>query len=182
MMNYLPPVLFVALAVGAFSLYISPTYTDIQLISEDIARYDDALNSSKELMKIRDDLVTRYNSFTPEDLQRLNKMLPEKIDNVRLIIDIDALAAQYGMRLTNITVAESAIPTQTGEELGPDENPHLSVDIGFTTTSSYSDFRKFLRALETSLRLVDVKSLSFTASAETPTYTYSVLLSSYWLK
>ena len=182
-MNYLPPAILVALAVGAFAVYISPTYTQVQVVTADIAKYDDALDSAKEIMAVRDELAARYDSFTDDDLDRLMKLLPKNVDNVRLVIDIDTLAAQYGMRLTNISVAETSVgATKVGERIGPSENAYESVDIGFSTASSYENFRKFLRALESSLRIVDVKDLKFSSTGEGPNYVFQVTLSTYWLK
>lgn len=181
-MSYLPPVILVALAVGAFVLYINPTYTSIEVVTADIAKYDDALDSAKEIMAVRDKLAARYNSFDPEDLKRLEKMLPKNVDNVRLIIDIDTLAAQYGMRLTSISVGETSVGTKVGEKLGPSGTVHQSVDIGFSTTSTYQNFRKFMRALETSLRIVDVKNLTFSSTSDGPDYVFQLSLSTYWLK
>ena len=182
MKSYILPVLLVAIAAGAFTLYINPTYIEVQDITADIAEYDEALNNSKELLAVREELVSRYNSFSKSDLDRLLKLLPDNVDNVRLILDLDTLASQFGMRLTNITITETPAETGIGAELCPNTNKHRSIDIGFTTSGTYQDFRRYLQALETSLRVVDIKSLGFSSQGERGVYTYQVLLSTYWLK
>ncbi len=174
------PLIFLAGAVGLFFWSIDPTYARIQALQQEEAEYDQALTRARELQEVRDDLIARSQAFSPSDLERLHKMLPDHVDNVRLIIDLDFMASQYGMRVRGVTIAADESRSLQGA-VGPDEATYESVVITFSVTGDYNTFRSFLTDLERSLRLVDITKLSFEAN-DTGLYDYSISLKTYWLK
>ena len=58
--------------------------------------------------QLKQSLLSRFNAFKTEDLDRLRKLLPDHVDNVRLILDLDNLAARHGMALQNVVISEPA--------------------------------------------------------------------------
>ena len=97
-MRFVLPILLIAVAVTLFFTYLDPTYARVSELRAEQATYDDALDRSKELIAVRDRLLDTYNNFSRDDLRRLERLLPDHVDSVRLIIDIDSIAAQYGLR------------------------------------------------------------------------------------
>ncbi len=93
------PIFFILVAGGLFFTYVDPTYKSVQALIAENDRYDQALTKAKELQSARDGLLSRYNTFNDTDLERLQKMLPDQIDNVRLILDIESIAKQHGLTL-----------------------------------------------------------------------------------
>ena len=80
------PVLLIILSIGLFFMYVDPTYNNVQEIIQEQERFDEALDKSKELQMIRDELLAKYNTFSTSDLNRLSKLLPDNVDNVRLVL------------------------------------------------------------------------------------------------
>lgn len=182
MRGFLLPIVFVVLPIGLFLVYINPTYSKIQTLQAERDQYDEALNKSKELQAIRDQLLSRYNTFPEADIQRLEKLLPDNVDNVRLVLDIDDIASKYGLRIQNVTVTDnSKLDDGSRPEIGESNGSVSSVLLSFRVSASYSNFVAFMKNLEESLRIVDVVSLSFTAS-ETDFNEYTVTIRTYWLK
>lgn len=178
------PILALVVAGVAFSFYIDPTYTEIQTLRAEEATLSAALTRALELQATRDQLLSRYNTFNPEDLARLEKLLPDHVDNVRLALDMDSLAASYGMRIRNVSIEkqdEKKSATRKAQTVGPDERTYESMALSFTVTGQYDTFRTFLTDLEHSLRLVNVEQLSFSAT-ESGLYDFSITLRTYWLK
>ena len=165
--------------------YIDPTYQGtIKPLQSDAAQYSKALNEEAQFSKIRNSLSDTENSFPSEGRTMLEKMLPNTVDNVRLIIDISNLATQYGVKLKNIKInAPSGAANQTGSAiaLGVEQNPFGTMLLNFTVSSPYSNFVQFIKGLERSLRIVDVSSISFN-STDVDLYDYSVGIKTYWLK
>ena len=60
-------------------------------------------------------------------------------------------------------------------------NSYGTLSFSFSTTMSYTDFIRFLKDVESSLKMLDVSSITFSPS-DTGSYTYSVTLKAYWLK
>ncbi len=178
-MKSLFPIIAVAAAIALFYWYIDPTYTEIKELRTTEGTLDLALDRSLELQEERDQLLSRYNTFSATDVSRLEKLLPDHVDNVRLILDLDGIASKYGMRVRNVTLDKSN--TRTQGTVGPDESLYESFILTFTVTGEYGTFRQFIQDLERSLRLVDVVGLSFVA-AESGLYDFSISIKTYWLK
>lgn len=182
------PILLILLSIGLFFMYIDPTYKNIQEIRLEQEKFDQALNKSKELQQTRDNLLIKYNKFLTSDLDRLKKLLPDNVDNVRLVLDIDKIASTYGMRIKDVSI-------DTGEDknagtIGPSTTKYESVTLSFSLTSSYNNLIRFIRDLEKSLRIVDITEVSLTSEVasglnkEIPQdlYQYNISLKTYWLK
>lgn len=176
------PVIAVVIAGALFYWYIDPTYAAVKVLRAEESTLNQALDRALELQETRDQLISRYNTFAQEDIRRLEKLLPDHVDNVRLVLDMDSLAAQYGMRVRNVAIEsqEQKAKNKT-QSVGPDERTYESMLLSFTVTGDYPTFRQFMRDLERSLRLVDVEAVSF-ASNESGLYDYTVSLRTYWLK
>lgn len=184
----------VVVSLAVFFGYINPTYgaltgkaelkeRSISELKEEAKRYDDALTKTREIEKKRTGLLEKYNAIPLADRERLEKLLPDHIDSVRLIIDVNNIASQYGMTLRNITLTESdgQSPAASANAIGPQGQRYVAVGLRFGVGGSYDDFRAFLRDLEQSLRVVDVQTLSFGSGKEADEYSYSVTLATYKL-
>lgn len=179
-MRTLLPILFIVIAAGIFFGFIDPSYTRVKELRAEEAQFDQALTRSKELQEVRDQLLSRYNTFSQSDLNRLESMLPDNVDNVRLVLDFDSIASRYGMRLRNIALDTGDNRAQRGQ-VGASDSPFQSVVVSFAVTGDYNAFRAFLEDLEQSLRLVDVTGVAF-GSSPSGIYDYSISLKTYWLK
>jgi len=179
MIRLLVPVILIALSIGLFFGYIDPTYQGIKELRAEEKTFDEALTQSRELQRIRDTLLSRYNTFSQEDLDRLEKLLPDHVDNVRLILDIDSIASQYNMRTRNVTV--SGASSGDSNTIGSNQNAVDSVILSFSVVATYDNFIRFIKDLESSLRIVDLVGLSFKAT-EGEAFNFNVSIKTYWLK
>ena len=180
-MKFFIPTLLIAAAVILFVVYTDPKYQDAKVLAAQNASYDEALTKSAELRKTRDDLLAKRNSFSDSDVSRLQRVLPDNVDNIRFVIDINNIALKDGLALTNVSVgdivknsAASTGPSTSGEAVG-------SVTVGFTVSTTYTNFLLFLRDLEHSLRLVDVSKIDYHPGTDGAGGTYQVQVRTYWL-
>jgi Tfp pilus assembly protein PilO len=190
MMRNIFSLLFIAGAIAIFFLYTSPAYDSMQGLSAQGAQYDAALDKATQLQEVKQTLLSRYNSFDPNAITRLSTMLPDQVDNIRLILDLDNLAGRFGMQLQNVDISSSA--SQSGSvvsSIASAAQPYDSLTIQFSTHGTYQQFTQFLSALQSSLRLVDILSISLAPSGSTgtqgtgePTYQYQMTVQTYWLR
>ena len=133
--------------------------------------------------------MTKYNAFDQNQLDQLSTMLPSSPENVKLLLELDAVASQYGMVLQNVkindpnssSVAGTAVPVLPGQ---PAANPSVgTLTIDFSVAGSYDSFTSFIKTIERSLRVIDIKKVTFSAlDAKSQTYQYTVSIQTYWLK
>lgn len=181
---------FLAGAGALFFLYTKPAYDGVRLIQTQITEYDQALTKAAELQRLKQSLLSRYNTFNPDDVDRLNKLLPDHVDNVRLILDLDTLSSQNGFALQNVVIdAPTNAPQGSDQQIviGPNREIYDSLTLRFATSGTYPKFVELMKAIETSLRLVDVVSLTMdgdgsAVGSSEPLYRYDITLRTYWLK
>jgi Tfp pilus assembly protein PilO len=188
-MRYVLALVALIIAGAIFFWYTKPTYDSVQGIRDESAQYDQALAKANELQQLKQQLLTRYNSFSPTDLDHIQKLLPDHVDNVALILDLDNLAAQYQMPVENVDVstpASSASSDSSGiATIGASGQKYNSVTIHFNTKGTYQNFQTLMTQLEHSLRIVDMVGLTLapdSVNGQANAYTFDVTLRTYWLK
>jgi len=182
-MRNLFSLLFIGASIGIVMLFARPTWNEISVLQQEANKYNDALSRVSALSIALENQRAIVSSIPVADLERLEKLLPDNVDNVKLIIDINNIAASQGIFIRDIGIAapkESSssrtTTLQSGARAGYD-----SIDLSFTVATSYSNFLSFITALEQSLRLVDITSVSF-VPGEANNYNFSVTVRTYWLK
>jgi len=187
MMQKLLPIVLVIAAIGLFFVYTSPTYTGpVAEARLEVQSLDSALDAARAFTDREAELVAERDALDPQGLTKLMALLPDNVNNIQLILDLDALAARSGVRLSNFNVGEqttdgSAVAGE-GEGLAVDTtSPYGFIDITVTAEGTYNAFRTFLEASEKSLRLLDLVSLNVKSSA-TGVYTYDMTFRIYWLQ
>jgi Tfp pilus assembly protein PilO len=193
------------LAIALFFFYTKPAFDTVQSLQAQNAQYDAALAKATQLESLKQSLLAKYNSFDPNQLTRLSTMLPDQVDNIRLILDLDNIAQQYTMSLQNVQISEPAAtgsgtngtqPTTAIGQIASNQQPYDSVTLQFSTHGTYGQFKQFLSDLQSSLRIVDVVSMAVTPSGSGPStsvkgdatstadsyaYGYTMTLQTYWL-
>jgi Tfp pilus assembly protein PilO len=186
MTRFIFPILLIVAAIGLFATYTNPGYQATKSLAAQASSYDDALNKAQELRARRDELLSKYNTFSTEDRQRLLRGLPDNVDNIRLIIDINNIAARHALALKNVSLGDvsDSRTSRNALSVGVSGDAVGSVSVSFTLAARYEDFLAFLQDLEHSLRLVEVESISFTAptSENGGVSDYSVSIRTYWLR
>jgi hypothetical protein len=189
MMRYLLALIALIIAEAIFFWYTKPTYDGVQSIRDESTQYDQALAKAAELQALKTDLLNKYKSFSPTDLDHIQKLLPDHVDNVALILDLDNLAAKYQMPIQNVDVSTPASgggnDTTGLATIGASGQKYDSVTIHFNTSGTYQNFQTLMEELEHSLRIVDLVGLNLgpdTSNAAPGMYTYDVTLRTYWLK
>ena len=192
MFRLIVPIILIAVAAGVFVAFTNPFYQSVSALKSEASDYREALDNSKALENERDKLTQKFNSIDPASLDKLEKMLPENVDNIRLILEIEKIASPYGMVLREVKYDTTAEDAQAGEGVGSSAPEVQNREYGewtleFSTASTYNNFLNFLRDLERNLRIVDISSISFSAESGIPgptsdVYRYSFKIKTYWLK
>jgi hypothetical protein len=191
-MKYIFLIILIIASIGVFVAVILPRYAVIKTSRTDIAAFNANLATAGRLQQSRDALVAQYNNIQKTDLDGIKTLLPDSVDNIRLIIQLDSLATKNGLSsLRNVTYSPDQIPTvktpvtpiagpagaggaapAVVAPMGPMANGTVDPAsaqrtygqfvISFQTSGQYSNFLSFLSDLEQNLRLVDVTDVTFT--------------------
>ncbi len=180
----------IAASVGLYFGFIDPTYKDIQSLQGKRNELNSAINNANQLTERRNNLVNTINSFSTEDVFRLNKLVPDHIDNVRLIMEIDRIALKYGMVLRDVRVSGlnldgGGLSSLPSGNIGDTLVNYDKVALSFSVSSTYETFKQFLKELEDNLRITDIGKIFFNAPPDpknSDTYQFNLSVTTYWLK
>jgi Tfp pilus assembly protein PilO len=172
-------IILILASVGGFIAYIVPTYTEAKSISQKKDEYLELLSSARTLAEKRDKLLQVYNGINPNDIARLEKMLPSNPDNVKLILEIDALAKSQGLALQNVKIKDDSQDKTKQKGANPDIG---SLTLELTTVGPYPGYVTFISALEKNLRIINVKKVSFLAPDDKANFQYQTTVETYWVK
>lgn len=179
------------LAIVLFVMVTYPAYTDekegVKALQAKYEENAQTLDLATQLAEKRDDLRKRYSKIKDEERSLLAKLLPSTVDNVRLVNEVYAMARKHGIEIGSVSVGDEASgDAEKGRrtaaaDVASQSRSYGVLPVSFGAKASYGDFESFLRDLELSLRLVDVRSLSLKAGA-TGDYDWTVKLDTYWLR
>ena len=187
-MNIITPLILIIISIGTFFMYIDPNYRgtnlsngvrSIQDLQKEDSEYQTALDNTTALKAKRDALVATMEKMSPDDLVKLSQLLPDNIDNIKLIIDMNQIAKDHALTLKNIKLDTGAKTDST--KLGQDSGKSGMVGLSFSVSATYDNFQNFLKDLQKSMRLVEITDLSVSGN-DTGIYDYSVGMKTYWLK
>jgi len=174
-------ILLLVLSIGLFYTFTNPTYGDAKELSLKAGEYKNVLKNVSEISATRDRLLISYNSLPPAELERLSKALPQNVDTVRLALDLDTIAAQYGITLKDVAIDDGAERNSGQIVLPGSDKPYQKVMVNVRFVSSYENFRKFIEDLEKSLRIMDIRGVNFQVG-DSNLYEHEILLETYWVE
>lgn len=179
MNRFVTPILLIAAGIALFFMFTDETYSEVKALRQETARYDEVLTKSRELVSLRDTLLDEYNRLDQSRIERVEKLLPNNVDNVRLILEINSIAERYGMLVKDISISTG--DNVEGQTVGESASKNYeTISLDFLVSASYRDFNNFLIDLENSLRIVEIERIEF-VSSDLDFYEYSIRIKTFWL-
>jgi len=183
-------VILIVLAIGIYFTFTKAKLAEVKEVQAVNSEYLTAIKNADKLIVVRDKVLEDYNNLSAEDRERMQKMLPSTVDNIRLIIDLNSVALRHGFSLRNIKATASSannnrVPASSsrGVSDGAIPTPVLdTVAVSFSVTAPYQRFIDLLRDLEANLRIMDITHLTLSTSETAGTYDFGVELNTYWLR
>jgi Tfp pilus assembly protein PilO len=195
------PIILIGIAGAFFFMFTNPLYNNISTLNLDVASYNGALDNSKMFENERDKLTSKYNQIDPDNLVKIKKLLPDNVDNIRLILEIGQIALPYGMVLKdvkyNVTDSNTATTPTTetvikGGTVSKTSPNYGIFDLEFSISGTYNNFISFTKDLESNLRIVDISSITFSSNtgsagsnpkiSSSDIYKYNFKIKTYFLK
>lgn len=163
-----------------------PQYDEILAMKEQETELEEVLSNAKTLQRLRDGLLEKRKQLKTDDLARLEKIIPENSDNVKLILELQKIANDYDLELQTA----SSEKDESDEEGARKSNFDIQtkdygiITLEFTVRGSYANFISFLSSLEKNIRITDVRALTIgtNVSDDNQSYEYQLVVETYWLK
>lgn len=196
-MKSLTPIFLIILSIGVFFYMIDPQFKKREELKVVVEENKQLIETIELLRKQRQDLQERYNNIGPDEEKDMKKVLPDTVDNVRLILYMENIARDVfldrGSNLENISIQGS--DGEGGESLS-DSIAQNSGDtygelfLNFSAVSSYEQIKEFFMMLQRSKRLIDITSFEVTKAdsrnqdenSNFDLLNFNITLKTYWLR
>ncbi len=187
------PFLLLVLAVIVFMVWTDPLINSPKIINSTTSQVEGGIIALREEAKVLkgaigdarslkdriSELNIKLDQISPSQISRLDTFLPESIDGIQLVVDVNNIAARSGLKIDKVSLNESGSKTPLANL--SNVSKVVPVTLSFVTTGSYSQIRSLASDLASSLRIMDMSRLSFTVNDDRPTE-YSFSLNTYWIK
>jgi Tfp pilus assembly protein PilO len=182
-MKNFTPLFLIAFAIIIGYLYVLPQYGKINTLRAHQMELSTTLDQAKKISELRNTLSAQVQAIAPADLDKLKRVFPAVYDPVKLASDIEIVAKRNGVVVRDV---KTQIPTDSSRDtvIAPTTvTPYKVVQLIFTAKGSYLGFYNFLKSLESSVQILDVKKVSIAgskSSTNTTSLDFEITLDTYW--
>ncbi len=168
MFRTITPIFSVVLAIAMYFFFTGDIFTEIKTIQAETTEYEVAVQKGIEYNQKLESLLATKRSFSPLDSERVATLVPTDLDEVRVLVDLEAMAQTHKMLLGNIEVENGEV-ILAGVEEGVSSTEvgmrdFASADISFGLIGTYDQFRALLADIEKSLVLMEITNIDFIAT------------------
>jgi Tfp pilus assembly protein PilO len=173
MMRLLITLLFAVGGIFVLQVHVRPALTEVQNIRAEQVVVMDAISKAREVIRLRDELLGRYNSISSADIDKIRKFLPAGAAVSKFLIDVNTIVSQSEIDVQNISFSEDGIPLLDIAE----DMRVLTLTINVAGT--YDEFRSFIALLEQNLRLIDITNITLVQS-EAAAMEFQLIMQAYY--
>lgn len=187
-MNVASSLALIIISVGTSFFFGKPLLSDASALKEERVKFEEAVEKARQIEERKNELLARLNEITAVDRERIETFLPTREGVVRLVADIDGIAAKYGISIDAVSSGESnSDVTRSASDTEPTSKYYGTKSLTLDFSAGYADLVAFLIDLEKSLRVIDIRSIDLSSSIDetgksTGVYQYRVTGDIYWLK
>jgi len=168
MIRTITPIFSIIIALVVFFFFVKPMFAEIQQIQGETDQYQQAVGKATELNQLLTALVSKKRSYSAEEIERLEALVPQSVDEVKILADLNELAKSHSMLFGNIKVTSRDEVVSTGEQTAPSQtvsyDDFVTSDITFGLIGTYEQFKAMLSDLEKSLVLMEITNITLSAS------------------
>ncbi len=186
MRNIIAIIVIIA-SLASFVLVVKPQYTYIKELEKKDNELERVLVNARKLQSLRDDLLAKRKKLAYRDIKKLEKLIPESADNVKLIIEFENIADKYNLEIQTASSQKGKDQkskkrnANTPQTFDIETRDYGVISLNFDITGGYPEFVSFLSDIESNIRITDLRNLSITPD-EKGLYNFSVTIETYWLK
>lgn len=189
MIRTLTPIISIVLGLLIFFLFTQPLFSDIGMLQSEASEYQEAVAKASDFNQRLNELISERNSLTAQNLERLEAAVPDDINTIKMLVDLEGVAQRNSMLFGNVSVSQQAPTISTATNGGGSgdggnntvtSNDFTETQMQFSVIGTYEEFRAFLRDIERNLALPEITRVSFDAN-DGQLQQYSIQLTFYSL-
>ncbi len=176
-------IIFIAIGIAVLFQFTLSIINNFTRLNSETSAIKIQIDQAKDLAVIIDKLSNGSSSFF-KDIQNISLVLPSGTDVPQVMVQVEALASENGLILSNIDFGSKPIKKleEQSATSANQKNPAYQVfPISFRVSGPYQSFKNFIQSVEQNLRLLDVVSIGFVSpQKETDIVDFSVQAQAYY--
>lgn len=172
---------------AGFVFVVNPKISEIRSFGVfNLQRTREQRGEVAESLRLTRSILESYNAVNMQDSEKLQSVLPTSADLPAMFIQVEALALSAGLRLNNVsftTVSAAHRDTKTtATDVKETPSGLQQMQVNFTVSGGhgYASLKNFLSTLESSVRLLNVQSLTYSPAQTGEEETYTITALSYY--
>ena len=178
-------IIVIIISIATFVFIVKPGYMEIKDIESKSNNLEEVLANAKKLQSLRDNLLEKKKKLSRADLDRLEKLIPENADNVKLIMNLQDIAKTYGLTMETAS-SDKKDKDKKGkggkQTFDIETKDYGIISLDFNISGSYDGFISFIKDIEDNLRITDIKNLSIEGTDDAKKFNFALKVDTYWLK
>ncbi len=168
MIRTITPIFSIIIAFVVFFFFTKPMLAEMKITQGKTAEFADAASKAEQLNTELSSMLNKKRAFEMKDIERLEVLVPQKIDEVRVLTDLNEMARVRNMLFGNVNVVngdEEVVSSDVTEASVVTQNITYdairSTDITFSLIGTYDQFKSFLADVEQSLVMLEIMEMKF---------------------
>ena len=148
--------------------FINPSFETIRATQNETYQYQEAVGKATELNARLQELVMTKESFDPADLDKLERLVPTKIDKLQVMKDIESIFENRSIKINSLSANDEISPALGVTVEGQPVVEGVSVtyqDFEITFTGTYEQLKEVLTLMEANATLLEIMELNFEVAA-----------------
>jgi len=172
--------LAIIISAGAYFLIVSPQLARVGAAREfDVSSSEASVTSKKAYLDQLKQMKSNYEQIDSADVEVLSAILPGNVWAPELLSQLEAIAKRSGVGLLGVNIAEveetdvrtarQRLQAQAGQAAeAPKSKDIREVNLQLEISAfDYPSYKRFLEALQTHIRIMDVEQFSFNTENDT---------------
>ncbi len=168
MLRTLTPVFAIIIAIVVYFFFSKPIFEEIILIKEDVKKFETAIAKADDVQSELRALIAKKNSYGMIELGRLDALMPDRVDEVKLLADLKEMSRSLNILMGNFEVSRQTTlvdDSASGADVSLVNYADMYYsDISFSIIGTYEKLKQLLMNIERSLTLLDVINVTLGTS------------------
>lgn len=180
-------ILLVIISVVIVFTYIRPSFQEMKSVQDETQEYKEALENATTFNQELQRLLSVANSYSSSELRLLERYLPDRVDVIAVMRDIETIVKNNKMALTGLSSelsgTEAYNPTNVPQGQANSDTKENSLYVQqfvVETAGTYDQFKLLLQDFERNAYPLEVVRIGF-IPGEGTLYTFSIVLETYAL-
>jgi len=168
--------LIIIVSIVGYSSLLVPAYEDIQDLRGERESLSELAQKESESVAVVKNLIKEYSS-TSVLADTLSITLPEEQEIASAVNQIRGIAASNDMLMTSFSLKPLSVDARAIDDI---VKPVATLRMNIELIGDYLSLQEYLRALETNVRLMDIKSITVNGGGSDGPYEYQVEVDTYY--